>query len=114
MSEYGDLLCKFPYSVQNTGKKFALETSPKYGKFSDSGQVLWLVSLNLCSCSHFEMFSYKSILFFNKQKTNRGFHQLCAASRTNKKKMFQYYQTPRKIIPLQQEKSVAKEKHQAF
>ena len=40
--------------------------------------------------------------------------KLRAATRTNKKRRFQYYPTRKKITPLQQRNSLAKEKHQAF
>ena len=41
-------------------------------------------------------------------------HQIRAATRTNKKRIFQYYPTRKKITPLQQGNSVAKDKHQPF
>ena len=54
------------------------------------------------------------LLFLSKQKIMRWFHQLRRAACTNKNRRFQYYPTSKKITPLQQGNSVAKENTNLF
>ena len=48
LSDYGDLLCKSPYSAQmreNSHKK--KNKNSKHGHFPHSGQDLWFISLSI-------------------------------------------------------------------
>ena len=60
------------------------------------------------------LFSNCGLWSFNLMKHSSLWNKLRAATRTNKKRRFQYYPTRKKITSLQQGNPVAKERHQPF